>query len=266
MEQSPVHLALDVGNSRTKVALYQGNARAVRWATLNNGDTAALERWLAGVRPQHAVVGSVAQDHPAMDRYLATLCPVLEVFGDTGSPLRSAYATSITLGADRLANAVGGSALFMGRPVLAVDAGTCITYDLVEANGTYRGGAITPGMHLRAKAMHAYSARLPLVEPESQPPALGTDTRSSLVAGIHHGILGEVDGFIRNYAHDRPTLAVVLTGGDAPWIAAGLKNGIFAHPLLTLDGLHAILLHNITLHRATDGAVTHGRSGPGTTG
>jgi type III pantothenate kinase len=205
-------------------------------------------------------------DDPDLGSYLASLCPVLQVSGITPSPLRSTYASPLTLGADRLANSVGALVHLPGRPVLAIDAGTCITYDLIEKDGTYMGGAISPGLRMRAKALHAYSARLPMVDPGPRPASLGNDTRSSIAAGMHHGILGEVQGFIRDYAHDRPDLAVVLTGGDALWIAAGLKNGIFAHPLLTLDGLHAILVHNLPLHRATDGAAAQAHGGPGTAG
>lgn len=266
MEHYPVHLVLDVGNSRTKVALFQAAGAVLRWTHLPNGECIGLEHWLGGVRPAYTVLGSVAAHHPELARYLASMGPVLEVSGETASPLRSAYSTPITLGADRLANAVGAASHFSGRAVLVVDAGTCMTYDVVDADGTYRGGAITPGLQLRAKAMHAYSARLPLVQPEADPPALGIDTRSSLAAGIHHGILGEVRGFIQSYAHDRPALVVVLTGGDAPRIAAGLKNGIFAHPLLTLEGLHAILLHNLTLDPAAIGASAHRGYGPGPAG
>jgi len=257
---------LDVGNSRTKVALFQAAGRALRWTTLANGDRLGLHQWLGGMVPSHAVHGSVASHHPELGRYLAELCPVLEVTGTTATPLRSAYATQHSLGADRLANAVGAATHHPGRPVLAVDAGTCITYDLVSAEGIHLGGAITPGMHLRAKAMHNHSARLPLVDPGPSPAALGSDTRSSLAAGIHHGMLGEVLGFMATYGHHRADLAVVLTGGDALRIATGLKSGIFAHPLLTLEGLHAILVHNLALDPAAGGAVAHGDIGPGTAG
>ncbi|MEX1132910.1 MAG: type III pantothenate kinase [Flavobacteriales bacterium] len=266
MEHLPVHLVLDVGNSRTKVALYQGVGNALRWTTLANGDHIGLDHWLHGLVPDHAVHGSVASHHPELDRFLTGLCPILEVSGTTPTPLRSAYATPHSLGADRLANAVGAVGRFPGRPVLAVDAGTCITYDLVSAEGIHLGGAITPGMHLRAKAMNNYSARLPLVDPGPSPAVLGSDTHSSLSAGIHHGILNEVMGFITTYGHHRADLAVVLTGGDALRIATGLKSGIFAHPLLTLEGFHAILLYNLAHHSAPGGPLALGIPGPGSTG
>jgi type III pantothenate kinase len=91
--------------------------------------------------------------------------------------------------------------------------------------------------------MNAYSARLPLVEPPADAALMGTDTTTSLASGVHHGIVHELEGFIDRLEHHYPGIAVVLTGGDGLRFARALKSGIFAHPFLTLEGLHAILLH-----------------------
>ena len=130
-----------------------------------------------------------------------------------------------------------------------------------EANGTYSGGAISPGMRMRAKAMNAYSARLPLVDPAPAPALVGTTTETSLEAGIHFGILGELEGTIRRYRTDRPDLAVVLTGGDAVRFSRALESGIFALPFLTLEGYHALLVHHRSLHGGTVAAGTAGGLG-----
>jgi len=254
-------LVLDVGNTRTKAALFLGS-RVVRMSWLPTGDHQALKHWLGEVLPKATVVGSVAHHDPQFMAHLRSWGPALEVTGATPSPLRNAYGTPLTLGADRLANAVGAASCFPGRAVLAIDAGTCITCDLVEADGTYRGGTIAPGLRMRAQAMHAYSARLPLVEPAEAPPFLGGDTRASLEAGIHHGIVGELRWSIERFGYERPGMAVVLAGGDAPRFARALKSGIFAHPLLTLIGLHAILLYNRALDPALGSLDARGDAGP----
>lgn len=243
MNDASMDLVLDVGNTRTKLALYSGG-RLRRAGRMNNGDRAALATFLNDDRPSHGVIGSVARPDEGFIEHLRTIAPVLVVTGATPMPLRSRYASPLTLGADRLANAVAASRQFPGRQVVAIDLGTCITYDLVLADGTYAGGAITPGLRMRAQAMHGYSARLPLVEPGDDPPVLGRTTSASLEAGVYHGILGEIRGFIQAYAHGSPDTAVVLTGGDALRFTRGLKSGIFALPLLTLEGLHAILDHH----------------------
>lgn len=265
MEMGPYHLVLDVGNSRTKAAMFR-SGRMDRWGTFANGDLQALQAWLAGSVPEAAVVGSVAAPDEALRDRLLGMAPLLEVNGTTPSPLRSAYGSPITLGADRLANAVGGAVLFPARPVLVIDLGTCITCDLVGSDGTYLGGTISPGMQMRARAMHDHSARLPLVVPEEDPPMPGIDTRGSMAAGIHHGIVGELRWCIELLGYQRPGMAVVLTGGDAPRYARGLKSGIFAHPFLTLIGLYAILVHHLALHPVGAGDRAGDAAGPGTAG
>ena len=243
MNDAPMDLALDVGNTRTKLALFS-EGRVVRSGHMGNGDQAELATFLGAERPAYCVIGSVAQPDETFLAYLHSIAPVLVVTGATPTPLDSHYATPMTLGADRLANAVAAARRFPRRPVIAIDLGTCITYDLVKADGSYAGGAITPGARMRAQAMHRYSARLPLVELGEVPPAVGSTTASSLEAGVFHGILGEIQGFIRAYSQGSQDTAVVLTGGDALRFTRGLKSGIFALPLLTLEGLYAILDHH----------------------
>ncbi len=247
-------LVMDVGNSRTKLALFAEN-RLLRMIHAENGDTDAVKALLGGDRPTGIVVGTTAADNEHYAEQLANIAPLLIVKGDTPTPLKSNYGTPLTLGADRLANAVGCLSRFPGRPVLAVDLGTCITYDVVEKDGSYSGGAISPGLQMRAMAMNAYSARLPRVDPGPQPSPLGISTDSSLEAGIHYGILGELKEFIAAYGQERPGIAVTLTGGDAPRFVSALKSGIFALPFLTLEGLYAILIHNRTLHDSSVNAV-----------
>jgi type III pantothenate kinase len=265
MTDTHLDLVLDVGNTRTKLALFDGQ-RALRSGYMVHGDRAALQEFIAGDRPGHCVIGSVAQSDPAFIEHLGTTAPVLVVTGATPTPLRSSYSTPLTLGVDRLANAVAAVSRFPGRPVLAIDLGTCITFDLVGADGTYAGGAITPGLRMRARAMHDHSALLPLVDPAADPSVLGTSTIASLEAGLHHGILAELRGFIHAYTHGSPDTAVVLTGGDALRFTRALKSGIFALPLLTLEGLHAILDHHRALRSVPAGNSPRSRSGTGPTG
>lgn len=243
MDSRKLDLVLDVGNTRTKLAIFH-DERPLERRAITTGDLEALAAVLGNVRPARIAVGSVAAPHERLIEHLRSLAPTLVITGSTPTPLRSTYTTLHTLGVDRLANAVGAAAMFRDRAVLAVDMGTCITYDLVDAEGTYLGGAIAPGLRMRAKAMHAYSARLPEVEITAAPVPWGTSTEQALQAGIHHGVLGELQGFIQNATHHSANCAVVLTGGDAVPFARACKSGIFAHPFLTLEGLRRILLHH----------------------
>ena len=243
----PLDLVLDVGNSRTKLALFNGG-EVDRHDVVANGDGHAVRAFVGGDRPVAIALGSVAAPDPVHLQELGTIAPVLVLNGASPAPIKNAYGTPLTLGADRLANVAAAVQRFPGRAVLAIDLGTCITYDVCEADGTYAGGAISPGLVMRAKAMHEHSARLPFVDAQPVPKLLGTSTGTSLEAGLHHGILGEIKGFIRSYGTDRPDLAVLLTGGDALRFSRALESGIFTLPFLTLEGYHALLVHHRSLH------------------
>jgi len=261
----PQDLVLDVGNSRTKLALFSG-AEVVRHSVVANGDSLAVRAFLGDDHPGVIALGSVAAPDPDHLKELGTIAPVVVLNGASPAPIKNAYGTPMTLGADRLANVVAGVQRFPSRPLLMIDLGTCITYDVCEADGTYSGGAISPGLVMRARAMHEYSARLPLVDPQPVPKSLGTSTGMSLEAGLHYGILGELQGFIQRYRTDRPHLAVLLTGGDALRFSRALESGIFALPFLTLEGYHALLIHHLSLHGGAPFPVPASGGGAGAAG
>ncbi len=249
MMDVPLEVVIDAGNTRTKLGWYR-RGRIEGAESLDTKDVAAIKVRLEQQRPVRAVIGSVA-GHGELDRELRSFSPFV-IDQRTPFPIAIDHDTPGTLGIDRIANAVAAARLFPDRPVLVIDAGTCITYDLVE-NSTFIGGAISPGRAMRSSAMHHYSARLPLIDPGDDPLPIGRSTTGALASGIHFGMLHELQGMIGMYGHQRPEMAVILTGGDALRSARALKSGIFAHPYLTLDGLYAIFLHNCALHRPAGG-------------
>ncbi|MBC8046759.1 MAG: type III pantothenate kinase, partial [Fimbriimonadaceae bacterium] len=129
------------------------------------------------------------------------------------------------------------------------DAGTCIKYDFVDASGIYHGGAISPGLNMRFKALHNYTAKLPLLNTSmlnnSTMQVTGDSTEHSIISGAALGTAFEMDGVINHYIKTFDDLQVVLTGGDASFFEKHLKNKIFALPNLVLYGLHVILDHNL---------------------
>jgi type III pantothenate kinase len=128
--------------------------------------------------------------------------------------------------------------------VLVIDSGTCITFDLVNAKSEYLGGAISPGIEMRFKAVNAYTANLPLLRPEEAIPEKADSTRNAIQRGILNGVICEIDGTIDQYTAEYSTLTVVLTGGDANFLANNLKSSIFAIPNFLLEGLNSILIYN----------------------
>ena len=124
---------------------------------------------------------------------------------------------------------------------LIIDAGTCITYDFINAKGHYKGGAISPGIHLRYQALHNLTANLPLLEVQMPETIVGDRTETAIHSGVMMGIVKEIDGVIDQYQSDFNVDIVILTGGDAEILSKRLKNSIFAHSNFLMEGLNYIL-------------------------
>jgi type III pantothenate kinase len=241
MDPTTDRLVLDIGNSRAKLGLFS-QGRLARHTAIASDDLSGIRDLLGEGTVERVVIGSVAQEDTHLMNELGSIGTVHVITGESPSHLRNLYTTPETLGADRWANAVGASLIFPGRAVLAISLGTCVTYDLVDTHGAYRGGIISPGFRMRARSMGEFTARLPVVDPAEDPPRLGLSTADCLSAGVHHGLRAEMLTTIAGIRQQHQGLAVVLTGGDAPRFARGLENGIFAHPFLTLFGLYALSL------------------------
>ena len=130
--------------------------------------------------------------------------------------------------------------LFPNQHNLVISLGTCITFNFVNIKHEFLGGSISPGMQMRFRSMHEYTALLPLVEADSQFPLIGYDTKTNLLSGVILGMAKEIDGIIDAYALKFNNFNVLLTGGDMSFFAPHLKNKIFADPYLIYKGLYAI--------------------------
>jgi len=162
----------------------------------------------------------------------------------TPIPIKLEYDTPETLGHDRIAAAVGARFLCPDTNVLAIDAGTCITYEFVRADGTYLGGNISPGITLRSKAMNEYTGALPLVNDFDHPSLMGKSTKEALQNGVMNGMIYEVNGYIESFMKHYDDLRVILCGGQARYLVNHINYEIFANRNLVLLGLHKILKYN----------------------
>ena len=241
-------LALDIGNTAVKAGCFDGSTLREMATSLSAGQVRDLvRRW----QPKHVIVASVAEAAVVAVEDFRDLVPgEILVFnpGTTAVPLRNAYATPHTLGADRLAAAVGAAGLRPGQATLIVDAGTALKMDLVTADGTYHGGSISPGLNMRLRALHTFTGRLPLLAlpaPDATIPLVGDSTTGSLLSGVVNGAVAEIRGFIAQYQQRCPGLGVLLTGGDAAFLAARLPARIFVVPELVLLGLNRILAYHV---------------------
>ena len=143
------------------------------------------------------------------------------------------------LGADRVAADIGARSMMSEHTLLIIDAGTCLTFDVIGRDGTILGGAISPGINLRLRAMHEHTAALPLLDAEGEHPVLGYDTPTSMRSGAINGIRWEIEGYIRTMQKMYPDLHVFMTGGDDMEFPEDLQHIITREPLLVQKGLLA---------------------------
>ena len=241
-----MHLTIDIGNTRGKLVVFdeKGNPKA---ETITDGRTLEnMAEFAACHQCRKGIVSSTIGLTKEAERHLDRLpFPVLRLTGKTPLPIRNRYRTPDTLGTDRLAAVVGAWTLQPGHNLLVVDCGTCITYDFIDSEGSYRGGNISPGVNMRLKALHEQTARLPLIAPNGETPEIGYDTATAIRSGVLLGIRNEIEGYIRRMQEKYPQVSVFLTGGDAINLAFQSDCTIFADDFIVPRGLNQILAYNL---------------------
>ncbi|MEM6782954.1 MAG: type III pantothenate kinase [Bacteroidota bacterium] len=252
-------LALDLGNSSAKAGLFEVDAppeaEPVRTFTLKTLSATKLRRAVqdADVSPTAIRAAGLCSVVPkqtvrATDA-VEVVCGVtpVAVRADGPLPIGMAYETPRTLGADRVAAAAAAHVLYgrdavgAARPVIVIDAGTAVTLEVVDAGGTYLGGAILPGLRLQRSALARGTAQLPAVPPVAPPSAIGTTTTTALQAGIVLGLIGALDGLLtRTITQLEGGPVVVATGGSAPLLARHLDRIDTLAPHLVLQGVRLL--------------------------
>jgi type III pantothenate kinase len=238
-----MELALDIGNSRIKVSL-ASEGRLLPVQVFGRSDVAELGRFCEAHADVPAIVSSVAASDAQLEGALSKLKKLYRFSYQSRLPFRSLYKNPETLGQDRIAAVAGAALLKPQEDVLVIDAGSCITYDMLSSEGTHLGGAISPGLQMRSRALHEFTGRLPLLEQREFSKLTGQSTEESIFSGVQNGMLAELDGIMDQYHSLYPHLQVMLCGGDSAFLAKRLKYGIFAEPDLVLVGLHHILKLN----------------------
>ena len=214
---------IDIGNSSIKLCGFEGAAIAA--AANVGGDINEAARWSDEFGAEGVAFCST-RNLTAEERETAARNGWWELTYESALPIRIEYATPRTLGMDRLAAAMGAYGEFAGRSFLVADVGTALTLDLVDAEGRFMGGNISPGIMMRLEALHKFTSRLPLVAPEGSLPLLGYDTDTAIRSGVKRGVINEILGTCcmanREYGCD----LVVLTGGGAKDITDLLEESL----------------------------------------
>ncbi len=241
-----MYLAIDIGNTSQKLALFDQNGRQCQWLRKERLTPEDLQLLFSQYPVKAAILSSVGDEAAPLEEFLKARVPTYRLTSDLQLPVTLCYATPASLGADRIASAAGAHALFPDCNVLVVQAGTCLVTDLVTAAGQYLGGTIAPGLRMRLRALPQFTAHLPLLDPEPVDYLVGNSTTQSILSGVVNGYVCEIQGMISRYETQYPGLKVVLSGGDAPLLESSLKNSIFAAQNLVLLGLYEILHFNVS--------------------
>ncbi|MBO5685950.1 MAG: type III pantothenate kinase [Alistipes sp.] len=241
-----MNLLVEIGNTRMKWALADADGRVFgeEVGTLTDAHLASL---VVRYDVQRAICSSTRGEVAQTEALLARHVPqVVSFTADTPVPVGIDYATPETLGRDRVAAAVGASVLYPNRDVLIVDFGTALTMDYLSADGVFHGGSISLGVTNRFRALHEYTASLPLVEPTEEEQLFGNSTKTAIAQGVMNSVQFELEGYIARMAEKKADFCIIFTGGEAKYFVKRIKNTIFAEPNLVFCGLNRILEYNAT--------------------
>jgi type III pantothenate kinase len=243
------NLVIDIGNSYIKTAIFSFDT--ITWVESHAAiDEQIIRGIISRYGPQKAIISSVKKHNESWEAAISEQIPLLKFNNSMATMIKNHYRMPQTLGADRLAGVIGAYATYPGNANLVVDAGTCVTYDGVDAGGNYYGGSISPGLTMRYKALNYYTDALPVIDADAGfSEDIGYDTTTAIRSGVQSGIRFEILGFIQSYFNQHPDMNVILTGGDSIFFDTVLKNSIFAphikiEPYLVLKGLNAVIQHH----------------------
>ena len=240
-----MNLTIDIGNTRVKTAVFQKNKMLF-------SDSCSLQNFKKDIIKivekygiKYAIVSSVGNLKDEDFEFLSNLVALHFLSYKTKVQFINRYKTPSSLGVDRIALVSAAVDQFPNSNVLVFDVGTCITYDFVNNKKEYFGGAISPGIEMRYKALHSYTANLPKLTTISEMPSVGDTTENAIHFGVLHGVICEIEGVIAMFKAKKQKLTIVLTGGDTIFLAKNIKSTIFANPNFLLEGLNSILKYNI---------------------
>ncbi len=253
-----MNLAIDVGNTLAKAALFERNLLKTH---IDSFDEQSLRAVFAQEKIENIIVSTVSPRAEDLLKLIPANIPIFRLAHDKPLPIQHLYQTPATLGMDRVAAVTGATVLCPFANRLVIDAGTCITYDFIDSTNLYHGGSISLGLQMRFRALHEFTAKLPLFSKENfsgEASFIGNSTETSMVSGVVYGLISEIEGFILKYQQKFGALQVVFCGGDAPFLWTKLKNEKWENEKTTIAyqkdllfiGLNHILLYNLKTNQA----------------
>ncbi|SFP68286.1 type III pantothenate kinase [Parafilimonas terrae] len=232
-------LCFDFGNTRLKCAVFN-NKEIVKVITLEDDSVASIEKIITEEKPRKSILSSVINHNPEIEALLEEKTKFHKLSEKSKLPFTIPVGKPETVGADRLALVAAAVYFYPKQHNLIIGLGSCITYNFVNKLHEFLGGAISPGLNMRFKAMNQFTAKLPLETASSNFPLVGYDTKTNLQSGVILGMAKEMDGIIDEYNLRYGNFNVHLTGGDMSFFVPLIKNKIFANPHLIFNGLYAL--------------------------
>jgi type III pantothenate kinase len=232
-------ICFDFGNTRKKAAIFKHD-EFIETIYLENDDNATIEQIIQKYQPQKSILSSVVHHNIEIETILLANTKFHKLSHQSKLPFTTPVGKPETIGADRLAICCGAAHFFPKRNNLLIALGSCITFNFLNQNHEFIGGSISPGLNMRFKALHDYTALLPEIKAESIFPLIGYDTKTNILSGVIWGMAKEIDGIVAEYEAKFGNFNAILTGGDSTYFVPLLKNKIFADQNLLFKGLYAI--------------------------
>lgn len=248
------NLIVDIGNTRVKIAVIRGIEILCdgSFDAFDGEAVLCVEAFVDRYGVKYSIVSSTRGDGERVKTELNRIVERVLLFDhSTPIPIANSYLSPKTLGSDRLAAAIGAWSLY-GEAVdrlLIVDMGSAITIDLVTRSGGFEGGVISPGVAMRFRALHEFTAKLPLCSPTEESLAVARTTVEAIEQGVMEGVTYEIEGHIEKNRGKDAKIVVVFAGGDAKKFENRIKNTIFAECELVMVGLNRILEYNAKYNR-----------------
>ena len=240
------NLVIDIGNTYSKIAVFE-QKELINFLQLEKLEEKDLLKLITEYQIENSTVSSVSNEIGYLEILLKERTSYTRFSTEIMGGIKSHYESPATLGLDRWAKVIAAHCLYRGSNTLMIDAGTCITYDVLTARSEYFGGSISLGLNMRFKALNHYTGRLPLVNWDKEEDIEeGMNTQKAIKRGVLQGAVNEIEGFIAIEQKRNKDLKVVLTGGDSLFLTKQLKNSIFAaqithEPYLVLKGLNEVI-------------------------
>lgn len=239
-------LTIDVGNTNIKVAVFKHVNLIEKFVfqkkELKNNFENILKKY---PNYTNAVLSSVGKLDEIDVLWLKSHFNLLEINSSSAFPFKNLYRSPKTLGVDRMVLAAGAVLLYPNQNTLIIDAGTCVTYDFVTKDNEYLGGAISPGLRLRYESLHNFTAKLPLLSKKEPENFIGNTTDEAIHSGVVNGLCYEIEGFVSEYSVKNEQFTIILTGGDANFLANRLKSIIFADENFLLKSLQQLYTYSL---------------------